>query len=170
MSVLPRGCVYRASDPDVIDGDTLWLTVYLDPASHLRLRCRLWGIDAPEWNGFDDAAASLARTKLNELISQAQDISILVRQGKRDKYGRELISLTAHGHDGKDRDAAQFLLAQGVVIRYLPGTANYGTPHWKRTTFHPRRALTMRYTRRQKRRFLDTLMTEVENDGQGTVH
>lgn len=124
--MLPKGMTYIATNPKVVDGDTLWLTIHLAPGAYLRCKCRLWAVDAPELNGPQPAAARIARSTLEMLVTQAQQLWVTTMKGRSDKYGRELIKLLVQQRDGQLTLAHCHLLSKGVVRPYQPGTAQKG--------------------------------------------
>ena len=88
---------YAAKPIDVIDGDTVDLLIDLGFGVHVRERCRLYGIDAPE---MPTEAGKAAKAHLESLIGAATgELFVATRKmtrkpkEKTDKYGRYLAVL-----------------------------------------------------------------------------
>ena len=88
---------YAAKLIEVVDGDTVDLLIDLGFGVHVKERCRLYGIDAPE---MPTAAAKAAKAYLESLLGAAtgglhvQTIKMPRRpKEKADKYGRYLAVL-----------------------------------------------------------------------------
>ena len=88
---------YAAKLIDVIDGDTVDLLIDLGFGVHVKERCRLYGIDAPE---MPTEAGRNAKSRLESLIGavnvdlHVQTIKMPRRpKEKTDKYGRYLAVL-----------------------------------------------------------------------------
>ena len=88
---------YQAKLIEVIDGDTVDLLIDLGFGVHVRERCRLYGIDAPE---MPTAQGQAAKAYLESFIGAAagdlhvQTIKMARRpKEKTDKYGRYLAVL-----------------------------------------------------------------------------
>jgi micrococcal nuclease len=111
---------------DVYDGDTCTLA-FLEPYAQrvvVRERVRLAGIDTPELRPPKstkdrDAVVALAHAARARLVMLVQDGGPIMTAtfGKRDKYGRPLVSLRLA--DG--RDVARVLLAEGHAKPYDGG-------------------------------------------------
>ena len=94
---------YQAKLIEVIDGDTVDLLIDLGFGVHVRERCRLYGIDAPET---PTEAGKAAKAHLESLIGAATgELFVATRKmtrkpkEKTDKYGRYLAVL----YDGISR-------------------------------------------------------------------
>ena len=88
---------YQAKLIEVIDGDTVDLLIDLGFGVHVRERCRLYGIDAPE---MPSEAGKIAKAYLESLIGAATgELFVATRKmprkpkEKTDKYGRYLAVL-----------------------------------------------------------------------------
>ena len=88
---------YAAKLIEVIDGDTVDLLIDLGFGVHVRERCRLYGIDAPE---MPTEAGKIAKAHLETLIGAATgELFVATRKmprkpkEKTDKYGRYLAVL-----------------------------------------------------------------------------
>ena len=88
---------YAAKLIEVIDGDTVDLLIDLGFGVHVKERCRLYGIDAPE---MPTEAGKAAKAYLESLIAAATgELFIATRKmtrkpkEKTDKYGRYLAVL-----------------------------------------------------------------------------
>ena len=99
---------YQAKLIEVIDGDTVDLLIDLGFGVHVKERCRLYGIDAPE---MPTEAGKAAKAYLESLIGAATgELFVATRKmtrkpkEKTDKYGRYLAVL----YDGS-RTADMFI-------------------------------------------------------------
>ena len=88
---------YKAKLIDVIDGDTVDLMIDLGFGVHVKERCRLYGIDAPE---MPSDAGKIAKAYLESLLNAATgELFVATRKmtrkpkEKTDKYGRYLAVL-----------------------------------------------------------------------------
>ena len=87
---------YAAKLIEVIDGDTVDLLIDLGFGVHVKERCRLYGIDAPE---MPTEAGKAAKAYLESLIGAARELFVATRKmtrkpkEKTDKYGRYLAVL-----------------------------------------------------------------------------
>ena len=93
---------YQAKLLNVIDGDTVDLMIDLGFGVHVKERCRLYGIDAPE---MPTEPGKIAKAYLESLLNAATgDLFVATRKmvrkpkEKTDKYGRYLAVL----YDGGD--------------------------------------------------------------------
>ena len=98
---------YQAKLIDVIDGDTVDLLIDLGFGVHVKERCRLYGIDAPE---MPTEAGRNAKSRLESLIGAATgELFVATRKmtrkpkEKTDKYGRYLAVLY-DGISGMEED------------------------------------------------------------------
>ena len=93
---------YAAKLIEVIDGDTVDLFIDLGFGVHVKERCRLYGIDAPE---MPTAQGQAAKACLESLIGAAMELYVATRKmtrktkEKTDKYGRYLAVLYDNYHD-----------------------------------------------------------------------
>ena len=93
---------YQAKLFEVIDGDTVDLLIDLGFGVHVKERCRLYGIDAPE---MPTAQGQAAKAYLESLIGAAKELYVATRKmtrkpkEKTDKYGRYLAVLYDNYHD-----------------------------------------------------------------------
>ena len=101
---------YQAKLIEVIDGDTVDLLIDLGFGVHVRERCRLYGIDAPE---MPTEAGRNAKAYLESLIGEATgELFVATRKmtrkpkEKTDKYGRYLAVLYV-GADSLDMNVRQ---------------------------------------------------------------
>ena len=88
---------YQAKLIEVIDGDTVDLLIDLGFGVHVKERCRLYGIDAPE---MPTEAGKAAKAQLESLIgADTGELFVATRKmarkpkEKTDKYGRYLAVL-----------------------------------------------------------------------------
>ena len=93
---------YAAKLIEVIDGDTVDLLIDLGFGVHVKERCRLYGIDAPE---MPTDAGKAAKAYLESLIGASSELFVATRKMTRkpkertDKYGRYLAVLYDNYHD-----------------------------------------------------------------------
>ncbi len=76
---------YRAEVIRVVDGDTLWMKIYLRPRHWLKEKLRLRGLDCPE---MDTPEGQAAKRFVQALVNQATSVTITTT--KPDKYDRYL--------------------------------------------------------------------------------
>lgn len=88
---------YQAKLIEVVDGDTVDLMIDLGFGIHVKERCRLYGIDAPE---MPSEAGKIAKAYLESLINAVTgELFVATRKmtrkpkEKTDKYGRYLAVL-----------------------------------------------------------------------------
>ena len=98
---------YAAKLIEVVDGDTVDLLIDLGFGVHVKERCRLYGIDAPE---MPTEAGRNAKSRLESLIGAATgELFVATRKmtrkpkEKTDKYGRYLAVLY-DGISGMEED------------------------------------------------------------------
>lgn len=97
----------------VVDGDTFRLG---------KRRIRIVGIDAPEMNARCEAEKRLAEAataKLQELLNQGPFTMTGRIDDSRDRYGRELRTLTRKRADGSTQSIAEDMRTSGLARRYL---------------------------------------------------
>ncbi len=101
---------YQAKLIEVIDGDTVDLLIDLGFGVHVKERCRLYGIDAPE---MPSEAGKAAKAYLESLIGAATgELYVATRKmtrkpkEKTDKYGRYLAVLY-RGYYNIEEDAGE---------------------------------------------------------------
>ena len=112
---------YAAKLIDVIDGDTVDLLIDLGFGVHIKERCRLYGIDAPE---MPTDAGKAAKIYLETLIGAATgELFVATRKmarrpkEKTDKYGRYLAVLY-DGHYDVEADVDE------TKINMMPTSIN----------------------------------------------
>jgi micrococcal nuclease len=109
---LMKDYVYHVSKPEVVDGDTLKVTVDLGFRVVYQTAVRLAGINAPEMNTAEGKRAKAALQALVDRYS-GQWVAQTYKNG-HDKYGRWLARLVTP--DGVDVN--EWMLAQGHATRY----------------------------------------------------
>lgn len=90
---------YKCQSVRVIDGDSLILDI--DLGLHIKTRriARLRGINCPELRGENSQSGQRSKSRLCELIGQAQDeLCCRTHLDRDDKYGRILVDLFPSGH------------------------------------------------------------------------
>ena len=111
---------YAAKLIEVIDGDTVDLLIDLGFGVHVKERCRLYGIDAPE---MPTESGRNAKSRLESLIGAATgELFVATRKmprrpkEKTDKYGRYLAVLYDNYHDVEaDVDEAKINMMQSSI-------------------------------------------------------
>ena len=88
---------YSAELLRVVDGDTLWMKIYLRPRHRLKEKLRLRGLDFPE---MDTAEGKAAKQFVERLIQPVQAITITTT--KPDKYDRYLSDIFLTQASGKE--------------------------------------------------------------------
>jgi len=89
---------YSATMLSVVDGDTLWVKVYLRPGQWVKQKLRLRDLDCPE---MDTAEGKAAKRFVENLVQDAKAVTICTT--KPDKYDRYLadVFLTIGDGDGE---------------------------------------------------------------------
>jgi endonuclease YncB( thermonuclease family) len=104
-------CAYHAAVLKVVDGDTLWVKVYLHPGHWVKQKLRLRDLDCPE---MDTAEGKAAKRFVETLVAQA--VSVTICTTKPDKYDRYLADVYLLVPDGQ-RYLNNELLANGHAAR-----------------------------------------------------
>ena len=114
---------YAAKLIEVIDGDTVDLLIDLGFGVHVKERCRLYGIDAPE---IETDAGKAAKAYLGSLLGASIELFVATRKmtrkpkEKTDKYGRYLAVLYDGGntfswHIRNDQDESSVAMMQSSI-------------------------------------------------------
>ncbi len=108
---------YRAKPLRIVDGDTVHLEIDLGLETSRKIKCRLYGINAPEMNTLEGKAA---RAHLEGLIKAAIDkdgyLRVSTIKDRTEKYGRYLVMLS--DHDGNDW-LNNIMVANGHAMVYM---------------------------------------------------
>ena len=108
---------YRAEITNVVDGDTVDAEVDLGFSAMLKMRLRLWGINAPEMRGASAEAGREAKARLRFLVETAGNVlTIRTHKDRQDKYGRYLAELCV---PGATRTINQQLVDEGHAVEYM---------------------------------------------------
>ena len=99
---------YEATVLRVIDGDTIECNVQLGFHVTVKEKFRLADIDAPEMNTSEGRAAYAA------LLNKIQDLKVLLKSQKQDKYGRWLAEVFL-----EEENINQWLIENGYAVPYL---------------------------------------------------
>lgn len=102
---------YRAEVIKVVDGDTLWVKIFLRPDQWVKEKLRLRDLDCPELNTSEGKAAQ--RFTLGLLVRAKE---VVVTTSKPDKYDRYLADVFARGDDGGEIFLNNELLAHGHAV------------------------------------------------------
>ena len=106
---------YNARVLSVYDGDSMTLAVDLGfDQWHMKVKCRLYGVNTPELRGDDTAAGLAARDYVRGVLGVSSDIVIL-SHGKG-KYGRWLVDIWT----GDGVHLNRRLVALGHAVPYYP--------------------------------------------------
>ena len=103
---------YRAEILRVVDGDTLWMKIYLRPRHWLKEKLRLRGLDCPE---MDTVEGKAAKRFVETLAAQATAVTITTT--KPDKYDRYLSDIFLETNSGAEIFLNNALLENGHAIR-----------------------------------------------------
>jgi endonuclease YncB( thermonuclease family) len=98
---------YPAEVLKVVDGDTLWVRIFLRPDQWLKQKIRLRDLDCPE---LDTAEGRAAKSFTADLVARAKAVTICTT--KPDKYDRYLADVFLEG-DGEPVFLNNALLAAG---------------------------------------------------------
>lgn len=85
-----REYIYEATVNEVIDGDTVDLTVDLGMKFFTKTRLRLLGVDTWETKGGEKANGLLAKGALEAILSTVPVVFVETLKDPTDKYGRLL--------------------------------------------------------------------------------
>ncbi|NQU09875.1 thermonuclease family protein [bacterium] len=103
---------YPAEVLRVVDGDTLWMRIYLRPRHWLKEKLRLRAIDCPE---LDTAKGRSAKGFVQALVRQATAVTITTT--KPDKWDRYLSNIFLKLPSGEDVFLNNGLLETGHAVR-----------------------------------------------------
>jgi micrococcal nuclease len=119
---------YNATVQRVIDGDTVLLDVDLGFFTHMRMSCRLTGINAREMH---DAGGPQAKAHLEKLLPV--ETKVMVESVKADKYaGRFDAYIYPYGSSGKQyiMPSVNELMVQDGYAALWSGTGPAPVPPW----------------------------------------
>jgi len=103
---------YRARVLRVVDGDTLWMEIYLESKKWLKEKLRLRGLDVPE---LDTAEGKAARRFVEELIGKS--VAVTITTTKPDKWDRYLSDVFLETKSGQELFLNNLLLENGHAMR-----------------------------------------------------
>ena len=125
---------YAAKLIEVIDGDTVDLLIDLGFGVHVKERCRLYGIDAPE---MPTEAGKAAKAYLESLIGAAKELYVATRKmtrkpkEKTDKYGRYLAVLYDNYHDVEaDVDETKVSMMPTSINAHMVSSGHARERYW----------------------------------------
>ena len=125
---------YAAKLIEVIDGDTVDLLIDLGFGVHVKERCRLYGIDAPE---MPTEAGKAAKAYLESLIGASSELFVATRKmprkpkEKTDKYGRYLAVLYDGSHYiESDAGESSLNMMQGSINFTMVYTGHARERYW----------------------------------------
>jgi len=104
---------YQAKLIRVVDGDTVDLMVDMGCRIYNEMRCRLYGINAPERNTEDGPEAT---EFLLGLLSSATTITIETYKDRKEKYGRFLARIFV---DGNTVSVNEIMVESRHAVRYM---------------------------------------------------
>jgi endonuclease YncB( thermonuclease family) len=96
----------------VVDGDTLWMKIYLRPRLWLKEKLRLRGLDCPE---LDTAQGQAAKRDVEALVNQA--VGVTITTTKPDKWDRYLSDVFLEMSSAKELYLNNRLLENGLAVR-----------------------------------------------------
>ncbi|MBP6506319.1 MAG: thermonuclease family protein [Opitutaceae bacterium] len=102
---------YRATVLKVVDGDTLWVKVYLRPKQWVKQKLRLRDLDCPEMSTTE---GKVAKRFTESLVVQAESVTICTT--KPDKYDRYLADVFLTLGDSREVFLNNELLANGHAV------------------------------------------------------
>ncbi len=102
---------YLAAVLKVVDGDTLWVKVYLEPGRWVKQKLRLRDIDCPE---LATAEGKVAKRFTEALVTGAESVTICTT--KPDKYDRYLADVFLETKEGETVFLNNALLANGHAV------------------------------------------------------
>jgi micrococcal nuclease len=111
---------YRAEVLRVVDGDTLWMRIYLEPGRWVREKLRLRGLDCPELPTPEGRAA---KRFVETFVAKAQAVTITTfKPDKYDRYLADVFIERARGDGPEAKDDEEVflnneLLAAGHAVR-----------------------------------------------------
>jgi endonuclease YncB( thermonuclease family) len=111
LATLIPSYTYAASVIKVVDGDTLWVQVYLDARRWVKQKLRLRDLDCPE---VDTAEGKTAKRFVESLIARTTAVTICTT--KPDKYDRYLADVFLTLTDGSDVFLNNTLLQNGHAV------------------------------------------------------
>ncbi|MBM3833735.1 MAG: hypothetical protein FJ403_10775 [Verrucomicrobia bacterium] len=103
---------YDAEILRVVDGDTLWVKIWLKPDQWLKEKLRLRGLDCPE---LDTPEGKAAKRFVEGLVTKA--VSVTVTTTKPDKWDRYLSDIFVARENGEEVFLNNLLLEKGHARR-----------------------------------------------------
>jgi micrococcal nuclease len=116
---------YRATVLQVVDGDTVDLSVSLGFDVSHRARFRLTGIDAPESYGPNASdAGRAAKQQLADTLRVGSTVVVKTTKDRREKYGRFLAEVFLVTADGSPMEISvnQMMVDAGHATPYAGGS------------------------------------------------
>lgn len=110
---------YRATVTNVVDGDTIDLSIDLGFDIVYALRVRLYGIDTPEKVGATKIAG-LAATDFAKKAVSGKAVTIATFEDKQEKFGRFLANVY-YEKSGLEVCLNDELVAAGHAVKYFGG-------------------------------------------------
>ena len=103
---------YEAVVERVVDGDTVDLIIDLGMHVHIKERCRLYGINAPErYTETGRAATEFLRAQI-----EGKPLKVRTRKDKQGKYGRYLVTIYL-GTWGTNIN--ELMVLEGHAVEYM---------------------------------------------------
>lgn len=112
----------RAKVLKVYDGDSLTLGWGDSSENHVRLACRLLGVDTPELRGSSAHEKALALRAKDRLESKVLGKIVTIRSPGKEKYGRILANLEVDG----DIDVSGYMLEDAEICHPYDGGKKVG--------------------------------------------
>ena len=106
---------YKATDIEVVDGDTLEATVHLGFHLTKRIRVRIEGIDAPELRGAEKLEGQESKRALEEMLYLCEP-EVLIHTFKGKSFDRWRASVTAVVREGCSLKAGRVYFDEGDSV------------------------------------------------------
>ncbi len=111
--------IFNAKVINVVDGDTIDVSIDLGFSIHSHQRVRLAGIDTAELNSPDSEKRGLAQRAKLYLQNSILDRDVVIETYKVDKYGRYLADVFLNGECTNQK-----LLDENLAVYYDGGKRN----------------------------------------------
>lgn len=108
--------VYNAVCTNVVDGDTIDVSVDLGFNIYHKMRMRLLRINTPEMNSSIEAQRKIAKEAKEFVANRILGKSIIIQSFKSDSFGRWLAEIWYN--DGEEFNINSQLLETGLAVEY----------------------------------------------------
>lgn len=107
---------YKGTVTNVVDGDTVDVTLEVGFYISLKLRFRLYGINTPELRTTTMTEGLASKARVSELLLNK---TCVIDTYKPDKYGRWLGVFHVTDASGADINVNKTLIAEGLAVPYM---------------------------------------------------